>query len=331
MLRHWPSGQGLVSCFTIAHAKLFQSIVSNMFANCHVFVRCRKYSCYDPILSAISTPPLLNPPGASQSNLPPQQTASPTTLTPEKVLTYVGSTPPSDSLPLSACFGDCDKDEDCKPGLVCVNRHADEEVVGCSGNAVAGVDYCNDLNSFDSLDVSTTPSPTTMPRSSLSFAPTQLASVKATSGASATSETVLEITTPETVLTFLGGMPPSDAFPLNMCEGDCDADEDCDGELLCFKRNGDEEIPGCTGSAVSGEDYCFLPTDNMLQDALTVPLGPCQGDCGNDNDCDTGLECFKRKKYEQVPGCDGQGSKGWNYCYKNPDVSASDNIFSFGA
>ena len=37
------------------------------------------------------------------------------------------------------------------------------------------------------------------------------------------------------------GLPES-AFPLGMCEGDCDTDEDCDGGLICFQRDGLEPI-----------------------------------------------------------------------------------------
>ena len=46
--------------------------------------------------------------------------------------------------------------------------------------------------------------------------------------------------------------------PLGMCEGDCDHDPECPN-LLCFQRNADEGIPGCTGSGTSGYDYCYDP------------------------------------------------------------------------
>ena len=41
-----------------------------------------------------------------------------------------------------------------------------------------------------------------------------------------------------------------------------------------------------------------------------IGCGECEGDCDNDSDCYGGLECFKRKAYEFVPGCDGRGSEG---------------------
>jgi hypothetical protein len=37
---------------------------------------------------------------------------------------------------------------------------------------------------------------------------------------------------------------------LELCEGDCDSDDDCDGDdTVCFQRNGQEdshEVPGCS-------------------------------------------------------------------------------------
>lgn len=48
------------------------------------------------------------------------------------------------------------------------------------------------------------------------------------------------------------------------------------------------------------------------------PLGNCEGDCDNDNDCKCGLKCFQRNHYEDVPGCHGSGSSGTDYCYVPP-------------
>ena len=61
-------------------------------------------------------------------------------------------------------------------------------------------------------------------------------------------------------LEFVGnnGNPP-EAFPLQKCQGDCDNDEECKGELVCFHRNGGEEVPGCEGNDVSTVDYCISP------------------------------------------------------------------------
>ena len=56
--------------------------------------------------------------------------------------------------------------------------------------------------------------------------------------------------------------PPLVYFPLECnanddnlcqeCEGDCDNDDDCVGDLICFKRNGFTPVPGCEGAGKEG-------------------------------------------------------------------------------
>jgi len=52
------------------------------------------------------------------------------------------------------------------------------------------------------------------------------------------------------------------------CEGDCDFDTDCQGDLICFQRNFTDVVPGCVGEGgqrdVSSKDIC---TDPKLADA----------------------------------------------------------------
>jgi hypothetical protein len=62
------------------------------------------------------------------------------------------------------------------------------------------------------------------------------------------------------------GNPCSEAFPLTgkctECTGDCDDDSDCEGDLLCYQRDGDEDVPGCVWGDNSAlhkaddSDYC---------------------------------------------------------------------------
>ena len=45
-------------------------------------------------------------------------------------------------------------------------------------------------------------------------------------------------------------------------KGDCDIDDDCDGNLVCFQREeGGGAVPGCVGGeeAVSRTDFCVRP------------------------------------------------------------------------
>jgi len=51
---------------------------------------------------------------------------------------------------------------------------------------------------------------------------------------------------------------------LNACQGDCDNDDDCSGDLECYHNAGKKgvDVPGCTGTPTvtsGGEDYCYDP------------------------------------------------------------------------
>ena len=71
-----------------------------------------------------------------------------------------------------------------------------------------------------------------------------------------------------TPLEWIGGNPA--AGSLGNCQGDCDDDNTCSGDLICWQRvNGDTDpIPGCSGDLVAidtanndpGTDYCYDPT-----------------------------------------------------------------------
>ena len=43
------------------------------------------------------------------------------------------------------------------------------------------------------------------------------------------------------------------------CEGSCERNRDCKGDLKCLKRDGDEPVPGCFGEPMTGENYCYDP------------------------------------------------------------------------
>jgi len=108
---------------------------------------------------------------------------------------------------------------------------------------------------------------------------------------------------------------PKNAFPLGRCQGDCDKDKDCSGNLVCFRRDGQEEVPGCTNQGEAGDDYCTdRPSSTYLARGYMKPLGLCVGHCEKDEHCEGDLVCFKRKSFDPVPGCDGDGDKGKDYC-----------------
>ena len=85
-----------------------------------------------------------------------------------------------------------------------------------------------------------------------------------------TSSTTVSITNPSLIdkapaLVNYGGSYehlPSGQDKLFACEGDCDFDSDCSGNLLCFQRTASQPVPGCsvggTGD-VNEYDYCYDP------------------------------------------------------------------------
>jgi len=64
---------------------------------------------------------------------------------------------PERAYPLGRCQGDCDDDDECAEGLLCLQRRGGEAVPGCTGGEeeILGFDYCYDPTTF-----SPTPAPT---------------------------------------------------------------------------------------------------------------------------------------------------------------------------
>ena len=73
---------------------------------------------------------------------------------------------------------------------------------------------------------------------------------------------------------------------------------------------------------MSGKDYCAArPTDTTLflrgqngNPSANFPLAACDGNCDSDSECAEGLICQARSGTEVVPGCDGLGASGKDYC-----------------
>ena len=57
----------------------------------------------------------------------------------------------------------------------------------------------------------------------------------------------------------LNSIAVNPAGKLQVCEGDCDHNSDCAGDLRCFKRGALEDVPGCSGKGISNYDYCVRP------------------------------------------------------------------------
>eukprot|EP00562_Extubocellulus_spinifer_P025987 CAMPEP_0178673474 /NCGR_PEP_ID=MMETSP0698-20121128/34324_1 /TAXON_ID=265572 /ORGANISM="Extubocellulus spinifer, Strain CCMP396" /LENGTH=425 /DNA_ID=CAMNT_0020317493 /DNA_START=14 /DNA_END=1288 /DNA_ORIENTATION=- len=72
-----------------------------------------------------------------------------------------------------------------------------------------------------------------------------------------------------------------DDYPCDKCTGDCDDNSNCMGNLKCFQRSGRQDVPGCSGDGVSGDDYCYDPADDDDDDNDDDEEG---GDVGNNNE-----------------------------------------------
>ena len=93
---------------------------------------------------------------------------------------------------------------------------------------------------------------------------------------------------------------PSGSYPLGECQGDCDGiDEECEGELICFHRNGGEPVPGCLGGADdnSRTDYCVSKgatcVNNMdCGEKQYCAAHTCHNDDGKCTDGSQPFNCF---------------------------------------
>ena len=108
---------------------------------------------------------------------------------------------------------------------------------------------------------------------------------------------------------------------LGNCEGDCDYDSDCPGDLVCFQRDyGDEYPPGCTGTMMDLYDYCYDPswpfgdvqyisannTAQLLETAVNCTEEVCVVRCQYLLSC--AFSTFSVGSNETIIECDGQFS-----------------------
>ena len=128
--------------------------------------------------------------------------------------------------------------------------------------------------------------------------------------------------------TYLVNVEVNPTRTLFECEGDCDNDDQCAGNLVCFHNQAGETnvAPGCQGTASDNWDYCYDATN--LYDVEVDPsytLTECQGDCDDDSDCDGDLVCFFNSAGETnvPPGCQGPASDNWDYCYDSSSSGKS--------
>eukprot|EP00536_Pseudo-nitzschia_multiseries_P018012 jgi/Psemu1/53719/gm1.53719_g len=214
---------------------------------------------------------------------------------------------------LGMCEGDCDRDSDCKGDLMCHQRNTGDPVpYGCLGAPNKDFDYCGPSSW-----------PTEVPTGSPSASPAESPSASPSGY----------------ILKDFGANPNQ---KLGLCEGDCDRDSDCKGDLMCHQRNTGDPVPyGCLGAPNKDFDYCgpsswptevptgspsaspaespsASPSGYILKDFGANPsqkLGMCEGDCDRDSDCKGDLMCHQRNTGDPVPyGCLGAPNKDYDYC-----------------
>jgi hypothetical protein len=89
--------------------------------------------------------------------------------------------------------------------------------------------------------------------------------------------TAAPVPTAEPLLEVLGTDPNTSVIKLLMCQGDCDEDDDCEGDLICLQRERNEAVPGCSGSEGLGSktDFCIVdPNAPTTTTQAPVPSPP---------------------------------------------------------
>ena len=62
------------------------------------------------------------------------------------------------------------------------------------------------------------------------------------------------------------------ANPCGKCEGDCNDDNDCRGDLKCFQRDSCVQIPGCYDGSPCDYDFCHDPNDALTEQDITSAI-----------------------------------------------------------
>jgi len=72
---------------------------------------------------------------------------------------------------------------------------------------------------------------------------------------------------------------PSNSYPLALCQGDCDNDDECGPGLKCYQRGASEAVPGCSddnNAGKSGNDYCILEDSSPIAPTRSPTRQPTQ-------------------------------------------------------
>ena len=193
--------------------------------------------------------------------------------------------------PLGHCEGNCNSDRDCNRGLKCYNRHSDNDSgpPGCIDRLNGDWSYCYDPL-YEGTFTSIAQDPTV-----------KLGHCQGNCDDDGDCDNGLQCYhrvgddpgppdcrgqmftdfnycyDPTAVGTIRNhGIDPE--FTLGICEGDCDNDDHCDGDLKCWHREiGEPGPPGCRGDMYGAHhtvnlDYCYDPDKNVIPDIGKVRM-----------------------------------------------------------
>lgn len=83
------------------------------------------------------------------------------------------------------------------------------------------------------------------------------------------------------ILTIVGNDGEFSVYPLGLCQGECDTDDDCAEGLMCYQREREESVPGCQDGGQgfdSRGDYCVMKDMTMTGEDMMASVAPSDGD-----------------------------------------------------
>ena len=155
------------------------------------------------------------------------------------------------SLSIQNSQTDCDDDDECQNGLICFQRDDLEAVPGCSGE---------DNRDLDGKDVCVT-------KCTADYCVLHNIGNNINPGEGHYGRCEVRINSMMTLHIYLNCTLCNQTYShgiwmsCSLQQGDCDNDSDCKGDLKCFDRSNDEDVPGCVGNTAKharrGRDYCY--------------------------------------------------------------------------
>ena len=148
------------------------------------------------------------------------------------------------------CQGDCDNDKQCRGAMKCYHssRHGVslKFQTGCEGKTTSYHDYCYMPKATKAPTQKPTQNPTQKPTQKPTNPPTDPAHID-----------TQKLTTHGWSAHLLAG---AKKHGLGMCQGDCDADSQCRGSMVCYhSHKTGNTVTGCEGKTLSAHDYCYQP------------------------------------------------------------------------